>query len=568
MFRITAGALLGTTLLVLLGACSGVAAQVADNPCKVTKNVNTNDTTLSCPSELNDWIQWGLPLFIGPVIALAVMILVFFFTPFTCCARYCCSCCGSSQVRPGSCCGCSRDLHKESGNNYTDAESFQRYNFVVVVLTKVLVVACFALSIAALALSFAGVKEAQRLPQALADGVFSLVDWILSIVMRLINALPLTDFSDISAVKAFHGQVSQIETFTNSSKRDVQNMADEAKTYLNYLLLLCIPTAIILFAALLGSIAAIFRIRYYVPMIALIFVVISALPTGLLAGVSGILVVPFRIWCEEVDAFKSGAKTSLFDTFFLPQYCSNHVNFEKIRVTLNDAAAQIASSTCGVLTKACTTSDTYSLDDAQDLKFFVCDPSTKCNNFDDLSALINSITLKKDTPGMCAYPCSLASCATNCSNDYKVREVSRYITAGPRAIANILRAIDDILKEVSSCDKLLNKLLNVFGEPICDTVYPGLKLVYSGACIGVTVNVVLVFLMFMGQKRFFAAAEAELGMPYTTNTTAFPVSLQGDDDDNLRGSIKYEMTPVSGSGKYPAEEPYPTGAFTAGLHGT
>lgn len=562
---------------VILNACTAAAAAIAlaataatpvaaypANPCTQSwAGPDVDQDSISCPSDAMSWVKWLVPYAIGPVLCLILMLLLLIGGLFFCCCRYCC--CGGSDPRPDTCCGCSPDNQQQQGSGGSGegamssnvvsvsaaAASFGKYRPWVVILLKVLVVVCLLLSVAALVTSFAGVGQTQQLPQALADGVLTLFDWILSIAHEIVSAVPLDAYD---AFKPAKDAVTTMQRAANNSKKQLQDAADSSKTVLQYLVYLCVPTAITLFASLLGSIAALCRIRLYLPVCALAFVLLlSTWSMGVLAATSGLLKIPLQVWCDEMSAWEA-RQPGIIKNFVKPKTCEK-IDFKGLADKLNAAVSNVAAATCKQLAERCSEQDYWNPSDVNfktgHAHIFKCDPNKQCSTMSDVATYIAGIVLKRETPGTdsCELPCTIQKCADQCTNSEYVagititmhtKDISRGLYIGSKAIADTLKAIADVLSKLS-CDDILDRVVAAFGKPICDTVYIGATNVYAGAAIGVTVNSILVFAMFWGQKRFFSASEAQLEDGSGSVTKDFPMHLQEQhDDDNI------SMSPVAG----------------------
>jgi hypothetical protein len=128
------------------------------------------------------------------------------------------------------------------------------------------------------------------------------------------------------------------------------------------------------------------------------------------------------------------------------------------------------------------------------------------------------MTVKPDVPGVCvdtsSSACTVARCATDCTDIGQLAIKTRSLSiSNDITVDNAVTAMNQVRNEYLNCMTLTTKFLDVFA--ICETIHPGMKNVGAGAGIGLTAAVLLVVVLFLGQKRFFSKSafnkeEAEL----------------------------------------------------------
>lgn len=513
MFKLLLG------LLAVTSAAFLVAAR-PENPC--TENWPTTvgpKTSLSCPTA-DKMLGFLIGKSTGPFLCFIVGGITVIIYTCTCVYRACCGWCGSNKVRPGaSCCGGGREMD----GNYHEEDLFDAYDKKWVIGVKVVTLVMFVLGIIAMAVSFAGVGKVQSFPDKLAEGIKGLVDWVFDIVQRILNAFNSANPAFTPAKNQLDGMKSSM----NSLKNQVDQAADSVRPVTAALTGLAVPTVVVFVASLMGACAAVLRIRAWLPAFSILFVILAALPTGGLGAVAGIVNVPFKVWCDEVDAWTSRSP-GMFQEYIMPEFCERRIDFKALKDKMNTEANALSSRTCDEINLKCDANDTYTGDQT---KVFKCAQTVACSTIAGLVDAVGKLELKLGTPGMCAPPCTISKCATECTGDIKAQAATIWNNANDAN--NVIKAINDVVDNYLSCDIIMDKLLAAFD--FCSTIHAGLNNIYSGSAIGVTVNVILPICMFMGQKRFFkSSAFTREGTSSTGGAEQSMISMGGKDAGKIQ----------------------------------
>ena len=480
-----------TKPVLLLVAALAVATPrftlaIPDNPC--TAGWSGPQTSMTC--DFGEQRQWLIEK-VGSALALAVVgLIVFVFTFLTCCGRYVCSCCGSAKQRPGHvCCG---------GEQYDDLPEDDikvAYDARFVMFTKALTVIVLILSICAVAISFAGAGNVAKLPTVLLNGFFDFAEWVIGIADRVLNGLSSTNPSFSQA----RSQIADVKTQMASIKTQGNDYSSRFSFVAPIMLGLSAPTIVVCVGGVAGVMAALFHVRNYLPAVVILLTMVVAVPVGVLGSAAGVLNIPMKVWCDEVDAQKARAP-GLFQWYLVPQWCNSAVSFPALRVRIDNEIAGLVNSTCNDLASRCDSAPAY----GPSGNYFVCSTAPTCTTTQGLVNVLSAMTLKTGIPAETGCNgCTVQQCVTTCTSSVQSTAASLWNNATDAN--NAYNVVTSVLNEYADCNVIVDKLLGFFD--LCSTLHSGLKSVYAGAAIGITTCILLIINMFLGQKRFFKPSD-------------------------------------------------------------
>lgn len=477
------------------------------NPCTrgMAFNRTYTATQFNCTAEiLEDYFFSKIEV---PIIPILASLFIVFTTIFVCLGRYCCNCCGSYQTRPDFFCfdGDARTInlffypfwrHKQE---LSEKELQATYFRKGIMATRFLVVASIVLAAFAVSFTFTGIRKTSELAPQIRSGMTGFTDFVTEIAIEIEQGF--------NPYRRVFGEAFSLVQLTKENMDDLQirsdKLADDIQIYTDYFLYLGIPVVAVGVSAVFGLGAGLLSIRKYLPVLVIGVTALFCLPIGVLGGLTSTLKLPLDIYCNEVDAQLTG-KPGIFQNFLVPNWCQNTIPFKRIKDVLETGTDLLLKATCKTISESCSPGAAY--DTSDPLRFFRCESNVsfiqpQCNSTIYIRQLLDSnITVKSGIPRENCNGCSVATCATDCTNSV----VQSVAEQADRNLRDALQAIDTVNRVVTKyldCNVLINKLLSLFD--FCSTLGDGVTQLSVGFGFGLVCCATLITSMFLGQKRFF-----------------------------------------------------------------
>jgi hypothetical protein len=488
-------------ILLLTLIMQAVIAQT-DNPFTASwTGPSTRQSFEASDSDIESFImrKAAFPLFLA-----ALGILVLLGSPCVCCFRYCCQCCGSSNMRPGHlCCG-------GAEMDYLDETTkMRKYTRTDVLCNRYSTYAALVLAVIFLIMAFTGAARLAAIPSNITKGISRTVDWVLNILQKLIDAavdssasgiiVESNSASTMNYVDGFdYTKFAAIKRSLASAKASAVNAADSSSiaftvpAYIGFAL--AAPTMVIA----LGVISAFCNCRICLPYLTVCSSVLMQFVAFLLACIILLILIPINVVCGEVDA-QIEKTPGLFQWYIVPQ-CEQTTLISSASQAMETAQSGLGTLACDKLRSLCTSNT------SSGTPYLQCD-STKLASCQKVSQALDilgsSVVMSTSACASSATTsCTVQECALTCT-DPSLQLTSKAAMKSLRIGVRLLNAMETYLFPNIKCNVLIDKVLESVPVPLCNDLRGGLNLLAAAAIIAGITLLATIVLMFRGQKRFF-----------------------------------------------------------------
>ena len=552
--------------LIAVGGVDVVAAAEGFGCERTWSSPSSSNSIVSCGMGLlsTDYLlsgTRGLTLLVALICLVGTFLCQCLCTPLVCLCRYMCGCCGGSRRRPNAMCRGDARWDKLPGHLVN-----RGYNWRGVLCAKASVAIMTALGIMGAGAVLIGAQGLVSAYDTGLDNAMSMCMWVTGRIMDLEEAMsvPMIVVGSAPGPQVGSGALVLPPPFTSRLFNDTVETVRRAcesgissfgvgQQYFYILRLSALVLFLLASAPLLplfiGLCSAACNIQTCGPSCAAFWQCTVSVLYGLIAAVLLILSVPVADLEGERKLFVDASSTGgIVRMLLLPLVNSGGVGrqLESSKNATLDLEAQAIALGCDMLWSSCsddpnptTTTSTMGNNSQQQRPLFRCNAASSsatqpgrshpaCQDAAAVTALTAQLTLRSDAGVQCVSSsgapaaCSLVDCAVWC-NDTAARQTAAALAMQSRFVTAISKALHEKIVPYWSLEAILRVILTQ--ATVLDSLSTALTTLASGMTGLSWVLMIAVWLMFRGQKRFFAISKEHLldAEPVHIDQVAIPV---------------------------------------------
>ena len=523
-------------------AASPAKADISGNPCTSDWTGPSSDNKFECNGVVSWVIEKAIPIAVPFVLAVLI-------TFPGCClvlgSRYCCSCCGSSQMRPGHVC---------CGGSELDAlpthDKVLLYDKCGIRSVKLLTVFLAVVGATIVAISFIGGSKIASSARETTTGFTDGVEFALDLINRTLDAIkdPVSGAYPSGFSSAdFDDATRRLTDIKNDAVGYVNTYSGDVTTYSLVPAFVSILPALVMAVPVLFalcSIQAIGPLAVICCSFSLQFVFMTV------ATVLAVVLLPLDIVCNELTDQLDG-KPGVFQWYVVPS-CESNTPFQSVRDNIDTMEYDASTDACSALLDICSTSTIYN--PSYSKVVFICNvtSSGQCPNLETVQGTMGAMSIKSGAPETCGgnpSQCTVQYCADHC-DDSTARSSAKEAVANLNTAVRVKDAFISILLPWFDCNRIINKVISSGPEQLCSGIVGGIRMVCVGSYMSSAGLIVCIVVCLLGQKRFVDQEHARK-MAYTRRGEEGGDGYQMAMMPPTASSVDMAPMPMMGGAPYP-----------------
>lgn len=473
------------------------------------------DESFSCARDWNDsfprWLNFenNWMKLLPTALTFLTGLFIFFVIPFVMICRYCCFCCGSSKATPGEgCCPCGKSENDELPEKMVLA----KYSQSEIRATKIFTIITVILALAGTGVAVHGSINVGNGVQTYRTGSLSMTNWIEAKLTQIETAI--TDPSATNGGTAFPDTTTVINSIKSKMfdwKNTVTGNDEQIEIAQDSMLGLAFPAFFVFLLSVCAGLCALCNVRKYVPMILLIILAFAALVAGTLGSTAAAVSFVEDVYCGETNAWQNN-ETGLISWYIIPNICEKQLKFGELKTDIKFELQTSVDSLCEALYYNCDNNPHWDDRVGYDT-FYYCPTTPLCNTPEQLNHTIRTMKVKLGIPnnGLCEEKeCTILDCVDKCNpfSETEVQPESATLASSSSVASSTHEVLHKVIIPELNCNSLVKRTVEEFSD-ICenDQSTTGSGTLFSGYAVALSASLVLMIVLFLGQKRYIDSSE-------------------------------------------------------------